>query len=143
MAKIKGDRLRFYNNNTVLSLEIESAITGNIDTIDRTNKDSLKWKEHFGGDKTWECFGRANIDFNATENITQMFSDFSLNNFVAVDLGYDTTFFSGVGLINKWSFTAPRNGLSSFRFNIRGAGALLKTTGVTSTFPFTFPFIFS
>jgi hypothetical protein len=153
MAKIKGDRIRFYNNDTVLSLEMESAIAGNLDIIERTSKDSVKWKEYFAGDKTWESFGfagdktwesfgRANMDFDAAENISQMFSDFSLNTIVGVDVGVDGTFFSGVGYINRFGFTAPRNGLASFRFNIKGAGQLLQTANVVG-FPYTFPYILS
>lgn len=142
MAKIKGDRIRFYNNSSVLSLEMESAITGTLDTIDHTSKDSVKWKEYFGGDKTWECFGRANIDFEATENISQMFSDFSMNTIVGIDIGYNTVFYSGVGYINKFDFSGPRNGVASFKFNIKGTGALLQTTGITG-FPLTFPYILS
>jgi predicted secreted protein len=142
MAKIKGDRIRFYNNDTVLSLEMESAIAGNLDIIERTSKDSVKWKEYFAGDKTWESFGRANMDFDAAENISQMFSDFSLNTIVGVDVGVDGTFFSGVGYINRFGFTAPRNGLASFRFNIKGAGQLLQTANVAG-FPYPFPYILS
>lgn len=130
MGYVKGDNIRFYNAGATLSLEMEVSLSGSLDTIETTDKDSAGWKTFIGGDKTWTASGSANLDWSATENISQTFTDFTTGTAVAIDVGsaVDAKFYSGNGLITGWSFEGPRNGLATFSFEVQGTGALTEGT---------------
>ena len=133
MGYVKGDNIRFYNGGVVLSLEMEVSLTASLDTIETTDKDSAGWKTFTNGDKSWTCSGSANLDWTATENISQAFTDFVAGSAVAIDVGSstDSKFYSGNGIINSWSFEGPRNGLATFSFEVQGTGALTEGASVT------------
>jgi predicted secreted protein len=130
MGYVKGDSIRFYNNGTVLSLEMEVSLSASLDTIETTDKDSSGWKTFEDGDKSWTVSGSANLDFSATEGASELFADFIAGDNVAVDVGSssDSKFYSGNGLIQAWSLEGPRNGLSTFSFEVQGTGALAEGT---------------
>lgn len=130
MGFVKGDNVRFYNNGTVLSLEMEVSISASLDTIETTNKDSDGWKTFEDGDKSWTASGSANLDFAATEGAQEVFADFIVGDAVSVDVGSstDSVFYSGSALITSWSLDGPRNGLATFAFEVLGTGALNKGT---------------
>ena len=130
MAYVKGDNIRFYNAGVALSLEMEVTISASIDTIETTDKDSAGWKTFISGDKSWTISGSANLDWSATENVSQTFTDFSAGTAVAVDVGSATNakFYSGSGIITSWSLSAPRNALSTFSFEVQGTSTLTEGT---------------
>lgn len=130
MAYVLGDKIRFYNAGARLSLEMEVSLSASGDTIETTDKDSAGWKTFLLGDKSWTCSGSANLDWTATENISQAFTDFTTGTAVAIDVGSaeNAKFYSGNGLITSWSFEGPRNGLATFSFEVQGTGALTEGT---------------
>ena len=130
MGYVKGDSVRFYNNGTVLSLEMEVSISASLDTIETTDKDSAGWKTFEDGDKSWTASGSANLDFAAAEGAQEVFADFIVGDAVAVDVGShaSSVFYSGSGLINSWSLEGPRNGLGTFSFEVQGTGPLTEGT---------------
>jgi TP901-1 family phage major tail protein len=132
MGYVKGDSIRFYNQGVVLGLEMEVSLTASLDTIETTDKDSAGWKTFIDGDKSWTCSGTANLDWAATENISDIFADFIAGTAVAIDIGSatDSKYYGGNGIINSWSFEGPRNGLATFSFEVQGTGAL--TEGATT-----------
>jgi len=132
MGYVKGDNIRFYNAGVQLTLEMEVSLSASLDTIETTDKDSAGWKTFEDGDKSWTCSGSANLDFDAAENVSQFFVDFVAGDAIAVDVGsaVDTKFYSGNGIMNAFSLEGPRNGLSTFSFEIQGTGAL--TEGATT-----------
>jgi predicted secreted protein len=125
MGYVKGDKIRFYNAGVVLSLEMEVTLTATLDTIETTDKDSGGWKTFEDGDKSWTASGSANLDWRS-----QTFTDFSAGDAVAIDVGSadDAKFYSGNGLITSWSLEGPRNGLSTFSFEVQGTGSLTEGT---------------
>ena len=141
MAKIKGDQIRFYNDSSVLALELDVVLSGKLDTIETTNKDSVSWKTYLGGQKSWTCACTAHLDWSETNNISQIYSDFSLNTFIGVDVGAGSSFYSGVGLISRWSFSAPKNEVVKFKFSVIGTGPLILSIG--TGFPYPYPYILS
>lgn len=130
MAYVKGDWIQFYSGGVKLSLEMDVTISGSLDTIETTDKDSAGWKTFEDGDKSWTCSGTANVDFTATENVSQSFADFIAGAEVAIDVGSstDTKYYSGNGLITTWTLNGPRNGLATFTFDVQGTGALAEGT---------------
>ena len=126
MGYVKGDSIRFYNQGVVLGLEMEVSLNGSLDTIETTDKDSAGWKTFEDGDKTWTASGSANLDWSATENVSDFFADFIAGAAIAIDVGSstDSKFYGGNGLLTSWSLEGPRNGLSTFSFEVQGSGAL-------------------
>ena len=130
MGYVKGDFIRFYNAGVVLSLEMDVAISATQDTIETVDKDSLSWKTFITGDRSWTVSGSANLDWSATENISDFFADFIAGAAIAIDVGSstDSKFYSGSGLMTSWGFDAQRNALSVFTFEVQGSGALAEGT---------------
>ena len=126
MGYVKGDSIRFYRAGQALSLEMEVSISGSLDTIETTDKDSAGWKTFTDGDKSWTCSGTANLDWSKQENSSQIFAAFIAGSAVAIDVGSDadSKFYSGNGIINSWNLEGPRNGLATFSFEVQGTGAL-------------------
>lgn len=130
MGYVKGDWIQFYSGGVKLSLEMEVSLDGSLDPIETSDKDSGGWKTFEDGDKGWTASGTANLDWSATENVSQTFTDFTTGDAVAIDIGSanDAKYYSGNGLITGWSLTGPRNGLSTFSFEVLGTGELAEGT---------------
>lgn len=130
MGYVKGDNINFYNQGVKLSLEMEVSLNGSLDTIETTDKDSAGWKTFIAGDKSWTVSGSANLDWDATEGISDFFADFIAGTAIAVDVGSstDSKFYSGNGILNSWSLEGPRNGLGTFSFEVQGTAPLEEGT---------------
>ena len=130
MGYVKGDFIRFYNQGVVLGLELDVSISATQDTIETVDKDSLSWKTFITGDRSWTVSGSANLDWSATENVSDFFADFIAGAEIAIDVGSstDSKFYSGNGLLTSWGLEAQRNALSTFTFELQGSGALAEGT---------------
>lgn len=130
MGYVKGDKVRFYSGGIELSLEMEVSLNLDMDTIETSDKDSGGWKTFEDGDKEWDASGTANLDWSATENVSQTFSDFTVGDAIEVDVGSadDTKFYAGSALITNWNLTGPRNGLATFSFAVKGTGPITEGT---------------
>ena len=130
MGYVKGDYIRFYNAGVKLGLEMDVSISATQDTIETVDKDSASWKTFIAGDRSWTASGSANLDWAATENVSDFFADFIAGAAIAIDVGSanDAKFYSGVGLLTSWGLEAQRNALSTFTFEVQGSGALAEGT---------------
>lgn len=130
MGYVKGDFIRFYNQGVVLGLELDVSISATQDTIETVDKDSLSWKTFITGDRSWTVSGSANLDWSATENVSDFFADFIAGAEIAIDVGSsaEPKFYSGNGLLTSWGLEAQRNALSTFTFELQGSGALAEGT---------------
>jgi predicted secreted protein len=130
MAYVRGNKIRFYSGGVQLSLELEVTISATMETIPTTDKDSASWTSIVDGDKSWTVSGSANLDWTATENISQTFTDFTAGEAVLIDVGSATNakFYSGSGYITSWNLEAPVSGLATFSFEVQGTGALTEGT---------------
>jgi len=142
LSKVKGDSIRFYKGNTVLDLEMEVSLNASMDTIESTVKGNA-WKTFKSGDKTWSVSGKANIDWSQDYNISEVFTDITAGNTIGVSIGYDSNFYTGGGILTKWTLEAAHNDLGRFSFELQGGNVLTETSTLNNVIPLTIPFSIS
>jgi hypothetical protein len=160
MPYIKGDNIRFYSDGVALTLETSCALAATSGTIQTKNKEYLpagsfpytfpfvfgiplfEWKTYTSNKKTWRISSSGNIDWSASENISQKFDDFTMGTIVDVAIGStDYNVYAGTGILTSWNYSATRSVTSKFSCLVKGIGPLYEL-GFES-FPYTFPFLLS
>ena len=124
----KNMAIYFTGSPTVLTCQTNASISMSTNMFETTCKDSGAWAEPRPGTKSWTASGEANLAFDATYGMDELFAawDDQTELSVVFQTGVSgDSKFSGSGYLSTLEVTSNGNDEAvTFSFQLDGAGAL-------------------
>lgn len=128
----KNMAMYWTGSDTVLTCQTNASISMSTNMFETTCKDSGAWAEPRPGTKSWTASGEANLAFDATYGIDDLFPLWYNQTEVTVTFQTDVagdTKYTGSGYISSLEITSNGNDEAvTFSYQLDGAGALIMET---------------
>lgn len=124
----KNMAMYFTGTPVLLTCQTDASISMSTNMFETTCKDSGAWAEPRPGTKSWTASGTANLAFDATYGIDELFAAWTAQTEIAVlfqtSVSGDSEF-SGSGYISSLEVTSNGNDEAvTFSYQLDGAGSL-------------------
>ena len=129
---ILAKNMSFQLNDVTVTCQTNCEISMSTEMFETTCKDTGAWSEPRPGTKSWTASGEANLAFDATYGIADIFTlwyDQTEEDFIFTTGVNDDSEFIGAGYINSISVSSQGNDAAvTFTYELTGAGALIYQT---------------